>query len=64
MKAEREKRAVILEAEGMRQSDITRRRRAQGGGHAGSGRAQGSGVFAHAEARDAPPRQRRLRRGW
>ena len=75
MKAEREKRAVILEAEGMRQADITRAEGKKGRRGAGGGRPQGGRLprrrgaralragrgdrDAHAERGD---RQRRHRR--
>ena len=55
MKAEREKRAVILEAEGMRQSDITRAEGKQGRGGARGGRTQGSRVPRRRGARAHRP---------
>jgi regulator of protease activity HflC (stomatin/prohibitin superfamily) len=62
MKAEREKRAVILEAEGMRQSDITR---AEGRKAALVLEAEGrrDAAFRAAEAVERTARPTRWRRG-
>ena len=64
MKAEREKRAVILEAEGMRQAEITRAEGKKAAVSARSGRAQARRPFATPRRASAPPRRKPPRRGW